>query len=91
VLPHYRPFDYPFGEAGSPGTRHPGCPPRAETLSKGAAGAERSELALDSAVGTWHLGRPSAQQSSITQTREDPIVSLFAHSGDASSSYLQDA
>ena len=54
VLPHHYPFSEAFGEAGSPGARHGSSPPRAEARSRGAIGAERSELALDGAAGTWH-------------------------------------
>jgi hypothetical protein len=44
------------------GTRHIGSPPRAETLSRGAVGAERSELALYCVAGAWH---PAAFSSAI--------------------------
>jgi hypothetical protein len=64
---------YPIWRGRPTGTRHPGSPPRAETLSRGATGAERSELALRqrrSARGLWLSPR---QQSPVTRRREEPL------------------
>ena len=57
-----------------PAPRHRCSPPRREARSRGAAGAERSELALDGAAARVASGRHPRGHAAepITRTREEP-------------------
>jgi hypothetical protein len=76
----------PIGEASLLALAIEAVRSRAETLSRGAVGAERSELALDCVAGAWHSGilssandhHPNARRAnnifSAKEIGEPPLV-----------------